>query len=152
MSDHSFTAEPGSFQIETTYVFDAPRDRVYEAYNDSTLIPQWWGPAGSELTVDKLEVETGGSWRFALGEDGQEFTFRGVYHEVTAGEKLIFTWQFEGAPIVLLQTVTFEDAGDGKTKVTDQSVFQSVESRDSMLSMGMGEGSVPQFERLSKLL
>ena len=151
MSEHSFTAEPGSFCFETTYVFDAPRDRVYEAYYDPQLVPQWWGPAGHELTVDTLEPRTGGAWRFVVDISGLPFTFRGVFHEVTP-EQIVLTWQFEGAPIVILQTVRFEDAGDGRTKVTDQSVFQSVESRDAMLKQGMGEGSVPQFERLSKLL
>jgi uncharacterized protein YndB with AHSA1/START domain len=152
MSEHSFTAEPGSAQFETTFVFDAPREKVFAAYNDPELTPQWWGPAGSELTIDKQEATTGGSWRFAMDIQGQEFGFRGVYHEVTAPERIVLTWQFEAAPVVILQTVTFEDAGDGKTKVTDQSAFQSVEARDGMMQQGMGEGAVPQYERLAKLL
>jgi hypothetical protein len=43
---------------------------------------------------------------------------------------MVLTWQFEAAPVVVPQTVTFEDAGDGRTTVTDQSAFQSVEARD----------------------
>lgn len=151
MSEHSFTAEPGSAQFETTFVFDAPRDKVFAAYIDPELTAQWWGPAGSELTVDKQDAKTGGSWRFAVDIGGQEFAFRGVYHEVTAAERLVLTWQFEAAPIVILQTVSFEDA-DGGTKVTEVSAFQSVEARDGMIQQGMGEGSVPQYERLSKLI
>ena len=151
MSERVFKAEPGSFAIETTYVFDAPRARVFEAYNDPELTAQWWGPEGSDLTVEKLEVEKGGSWRFVLGLD-QPFPFSGVFHQVTAPEQLVFTWQYEDAPVVLLQTVTFEETADGGTKVTDQGVFRSVEDRDSMVKMGMGEGSLPQFDRLAKLL
>jgi uncharacterized protein YndB with AHSA1/START domain len=82
----------------------------------------------------------------------QPFAFNDVYHRVTAPEELVFTWQFEGAPTVILQTVTFEETPDGKIKVTDQGVFQSVKDRDTMLEMGMGEGSVPSFDRLAKLL
>ncbi|SDH50051.1 Uncharacterized conserved protein YndB, AHSA1/START domain [Actinokineospora alba] len=151
MAERAFTAEPGSTEIKTTYVFDAPRERVFEAYNDPKLTAEWWGPAGHPLTVDKLEAETGGSWRFVV-DLGDDFCFRGVYHEVTANEQLVFTWQYEGAPIVILQTVTFEELPDGKTKVTDQGIFQSVEARDAMVGNGMGEGSMPAFDRLAKLL
>jgi uncharacterized protein YndB with AHSA1/START domain len=152
MSEPTFTAEPGTFEIVSTYVFDAPRERVFEAYNDPKLTPDWWGPEGSKLTVEKLEVTAGGSWRFVLGEGDQTFNFSGVYHRVTAPEQLVFTWQYEGAPTVILQTVNFEETPDGKTKVTDQGVFQSVEDRDGMLEMGMSDGSVPSLARLAKLL
>ncbi len=151
MTERTFTAEPGSLEIVSTYVFDAPRSRVFEAYTDRALIADWWGPEGAPLTVDKMDVEAGGSWRFVM-DVGQELVFRGVYHGITASEKLVFTWQFEGAATVILQTVTFEETPDGKTKVIDQGVFQSVTDRDSMLEMGMGEGSVPAFDRLAKLL
>jgi uncharacterized protein YndB with AHSA1/START domain len=152
MAENKFTAEPGSLEIVTTYTFDAPRERVFEAYNDPELTGQWWVPAGSGLTVDKSDVKTGGSWRYVMGGGDQTFSFRGVYHRVTAPEQLVFTWQYEDAPTVILQTVTFEETPDGKTKVTDQGVFQSVEDRDGMLQSGMGEGSVPMFDRLAKLL
>lgn len=151
MADGTFTAEPGSLQITSTFVFDAPRDKVFAAYTDAKLTADWWGPEGSDLAVETMDVETGGSWRYVVGLD-QTFNFRGVYHEVVASEKLVFTWQYEDAPTVIMQTVTFEDAADGTTKVTDVGVFQSVEDRDGMLKMGMGEGSVPAFERLAKLI
>jgi uncharacterized protein YndB with AHSA1/START domain len=151
MAVQSFTAEPGSLEIISTYVFDAPREKVFEAYNNPELTADWWGPEGAPLTVEKLDVEAGGSWRYLVGAD-QEFCFNGVYHRATAPEQLVFTWQYEGAPTVILQTVTFEETPDGKTKVTDQGVFQSVKDRDNMLEMGMGEGSVPSLARLAKLL
>jgi uncharacterized protein YndB with AHSA1/START domain len=151
MTAGTFTAEPGSSQIVSTYVFDAPRERVFEAYTDPKLTAQWWGPAGTPLSVDELDVRTGGSWRFVM-DLGQPFPFRGVYHKVTAPEQLVFTWQYEDAPVVILQTVTFEETADGKTKVTDVGVFESAEARDGMLANGMDGGSLPLFERLAKLL
>lgn len=152
MADHTFTAAPNSLEIVTTYVFDAPRDRVYEAYNDPALIPKWWGPEGEPLKVEKMEVRPGGSWKFINGEGEETFEFRGVYHEAKAPERVVATWQYEGAPTVILQTVTFEELPGGKTKVIDQMVFQSLADREAMLSTGMGEGSVPMLDRLAKLL
>jgi len=150
MAEHEFTAEPDSLEIVTTYIFDAPRQQVFDAYTDPELVPKWWVP-GAPLTVHEMDVKAGGSWRFVMSAD-QEYAFRGVYHQVTAPEQLVFTWQYEDAPTVILQTVTFEETSDGKTRVTDQGVFQSLKDRESMLTSGMGEGSVPMFDALAKLL
>ncbi len=152
MTNHTFTAEPNSLELVSTYVFDAPRDKVFEAYTDPDLIPNWWIGEDSGLKVDKMEVKPGGSWRFVMGEGNQKFAFRGVYHDAVAPEKLVATWQYEDAPTVILQTTTFEEQPGGKTKVTDHMVFQSLADREAMLTTGMGEGSVPMMERLAKLI
>ena len=53
---------------------------------------------------------------------------------------------------MLLATVTFEELNDGKTKLTDKSVFQSVEDRDGMLQSGMEEGAAESMDRFAELL
>lgn len=111
MANHTFTADPDSLEIITTYVFDAPRERVFEAYADPSLIPKWWGEDNG-LKVEKMEVKPGGSWRFVMGGGDQEFAFRGVYHDVIAPKKLVATWQYEDAPTTILQTVTFEELAE----------------------------------------
>jgi uncharacterized protein YndB with AHSA1/START domain len=69
-----------------------------------------------------------------------------------APERLVYTFEFEGMPgHVLLETVTFEEQ-DGKTKLTDVSVFQSIEDRDGMISAGMEEGAVESMDRFAELL
>ena len=66
--------------------------------------------------------------------------------------ELVYTFEFEGMPgHVLFETVTFEEH-DGKTKLTDQSVFQSVEDRDGMLNMWMEEGMAETMDRLAELV
>jgi uncharacterized protein YndB with AHSA1/START domain len=153
MADHTFTAETNSLEIVSTYVFDASPKQVFEAYTNPDLIPKWWGE-DDKLEVEKMEVKPGGSWRFVMGSDnhGDEYRFRGVYHDVIAPKKLVATWQYEDMPIVILQTTTFDEQHGGKTKVIDQMVFQSVEDRQMMLDTGMNEGSIPMMERLAKLI
>jgi uncharacterized protein YndB with AHSA1/START domain len=53
---------------------------------------------------------------------------------------------------VLLQTARFEELPGNRTKLTSQSVFQSVEDRDGMLQSGMEEGVNDSYERLDELL
>jgi uncharacterized protein YndB with AHSA1/START domain len=100
-----------------------------------------------------MEVREGGRWRFVqLEPDGQEFGFHGVFHAIVAPERIVQTFEFEGVPgHVLLETATFEEH-DGKTMLTAQSVFQSVEDRDGMVQSGMEQGAVETMDRLAELL
>ena len=41
---------------------------------------------------------------------------------------------------------------DGKTKVTNNTVFQSIEDRDGMVETGMKDGVVESYNRFVELL
>jgi uncharacterized protein YndB with AHSA1/START domain len=153
MSDLKIVADPGTHEIVVTRTFDAPRELVYKAFTDPDAVPQWWGQRASETIVDRLEARPGGSWRFVQrAEDGNEYGFHGVYHEATASERIVYTFEFEGMPgHVLLETITFEEQ-DGKTHMTDISVFQSVADRDGMLQSGMEGGAAESLDRLDEFL
>ncbi|MGA7732396.1 MAG: SRPBCC family protein [Chloroflexia bacterium] len=153
MSKSNLIAEPGKQEIVITRVFDAPRELVFKAFTDPNLIPQWWGPGYLTTTIARMEVRPGGIWRFVQrSPDGNEYGFHGVYHDIVSPERLVYTFEFEGAPgHVLLETVTFEEQ-DGKTKLTDKSVFQSVEDRDAMLQSGMEGGAHESMDRLAELI
>jgi len=153
MTEMILIAEPGVQEIVATRVFDAPRELVFKAITDPNLIPQWWGPRSLTTTVDKMEVKPGGIWRFVQRDaGGNEYAFHGVYHGIESPDRIVYTFEFEGVPgHVLLETVTFEDQ-DGKTKLVDQSVFQSVEDRDGMLMSGMEEGAAETMDRFAELL
>jgi uncharacterized protein YndB with AHSA1/START domain len=152
MTKTEFIAEPGKQEIIMIRVFDASPERVFKASTDPKLIPQWWGPKSLTTTVEKMDVRSGGSWRYIQRDaDGNEFAFHGVYHEVSQ-KRLVQTMEFEGMPgHVLLEIVTFEEI-DGKTKLTEKSVFESVEDRDGMLKSGMEGGATESMERLAGLV
>ncbi len=153
MTKTNFVVEPGQHSIVITRTFDAPRELVFKTYTDPDLISQWWGPERLTTTIDKMDVKPGGIWRFVQhDQDGNEFAFKGVCHEVTPSERLVQTFEFEGMPgHVALDTLILEDVS-GKTKMTSTSVFQSVEDRDGMLESGMQEGATESMDRLERLL
>jgi uncharacterized protein YndB with AHSA1/START domain len=144
---------PTDREIHVERVFDAPRDRVFAAYTDPELIPEWWGPRGTTTIVDRMDVRAGGSWRLvSRGSDGSETAFRGVYREVTPPERIVQTFEWEGLPgHVSVETATFEDLGD-RTKVTTTSLFHTPEERDGMLASGMERGMNETYARLDELL
>jgi uncharacterized protein YndB with AHSA1/START domain len=153
MAKTEFVITPGTNEMTMTRVFDAPRDLVFKAMTDPALVPKWWGPRAYWTKVDKMDARSGGSWRFINGDGaGNEYGFHGVYHLVEAPELVIQTFEFEGVPgHVALETMRLEDLG-GKTRMVQQSVFQSVTDRDGMVQSGMQAGASETNERLADLL
>ena len=153
MTDLQVVADPGTHEIVITRSFDAPRELVFKAFTDPDAVRQWWGQRESETVVDALEARAGGRWRYVQRDKaGNEYGFHGVYHEVASPERIVYTFEFEGMPgHVLLETITFEEQ-DGKTRMTDSSVFQSVTDRDGMLQSGMEGGAAESLDRLDEFL
>jgi uncharacterized protein YndB with AHSA1/START domain len=153
MTKTTFTAEPGRQEVVMTSTFDAPCEVVFKVYSDPKLIPQWWGPANLETTVELMELKPGSRWRFVQRDpDGKVYAFQGVYHTVEPSERLVLTFEYEGAPgHVILETLTF-DGHNGLTHLTDQSVYQSVTDRDGMLAEGMERGATESMQHLADLL
>jgi uncharacterized protein YndB with AHSA1/START domain len=145
---------PAEREIHVERVFDAPRERVFAAYTDPQLVPRWWGPRSTTTVVEELDAKAGGAWRFVMrDEDGGETVFRGVFREVTAPERIVQTFEWAGMPgHVSIDTASFEDLGDGRTKVTSTSVFHAAEERDGMLESGMERGMNETYARLDELL
>ena len=144
---------PSDREIVSERVFDAPRDRVFAAYTDPELIPEWWGPRDTATIVDQMDVRPGGTWRFIMRDrDGQESGFKGVYREVTPPERIVQTFEWEGMPgHVIVETASFEDLGE-HTRVRTVSLFHTPEERDGMLASGMARGLTESHDRLSELL
>ena len=149
-------AEPGKQEMAISREFDAPRELVFKAITDPQLIPQWWGPRYLSTEVDTMDVRPGGRWRFIQQDaEGNTYAFHGVYHEVLAPERIIDTFEFEGLPEaghVALETMQLEALPGGRTRLTTQSVFQSVADRDGALQSGMEEGVNDTYDRLAELL
>ena len=154
MAKSTLIAEPGMHEIVMSRVFNAPRELVFKAMTDPAYIPQWWGQRNSTTVVDKMDARDGGQWRYIQRDQhGNEYAFHGVYHSITAPERVIDTFEFEGMPgHVILETMTLEAQADRTTKVTVSSVFQSVADRDGMLSSGMETGANESYDRLEELL
>lgn len=159
MTKHNKTniiAEPGKQEMVITREFDAPRELVFKAFTDPELYVQWLGPRDLTMTLETFEPKSGGSWRYIhRDKEGNAYAFHGVNHEVTAPERIIGTFEFEGLPEpghVTLETARFETLPGGRTKLTVQSVFQSVEDRDGMLQSGMEEGMNDSYARLDEML
>ena len=144
---------PSDLEIRSERIFDAPRERVFAAWTDAELIPQWWGLRSTTTVVDELDVRVGGAWRFVERmEDGSEVGFRGSYREVEPPERLAYSFEWEGMPgHVSVDILTFEDL-DGRTRLTARTLFHTIEDRDGMTEAGMDKGINETFFKLDELL
>ena len=151
----TITAEPGKQELFVTREFDARRELVFKAHTDPKLFARWIGPRNLSTTLETFEPVSGGKWRFIqTDKDGNEFGFHGVFHEVSP-ERIIQTFEFEGLPEsghVILETMKLEDLPNGRTRLTTQSVYQSVADRDGMVQAGMEVGLTEGYEQLDEIL
>ena len=146
-------ADPNVPSITIVREFNAPPERVHRAWTDPELVARWMGPRSVSMRIDDWDCRTGGKWRYGATRDGEDVGgFFGSFHEVRP-DRIVQTFTFEGYPDgVALETVFFEDLGDGRTRVRTQSLVDTFEARDAMLSSGMDVGIREGFERLDELL
>ena len=133
--------------------FDAAPEKVFRAHADPEILAQWLGPRGPQLRIDHYDCRTGGSWRYAMVDGDAEYAFHGSFHEVRPAELIVQTFTFDGMPDdVALETMRFEDLGNGRTRLVSTSLCDSFEGRDAVLASGMEEGVVAGYEQLDELL
>lgn len=138
--------------IRITRDFRATPAQLLAAHTDPTLFARWVGPNGMNTEIVVWDARDGGEWRYVARRDGEEYAFRGCFHEVN-DQRIVQTFTFEGYPQgVALETLTFEDLGDGYTRLHAQSLCDSFEERDGMLASGMESGVHEGYAKLDGLL
>jgi uncharacterized protein YndB with AHSA1/START domain len=123
-------------ELVLSRVFDAPRPLVFAAWTEAACAARWWGPKGFVSVSCEMDVRPGGRWRRAMRSPaGSLHIASGVYREIAAPERLVFSYAWEDAdgrpgPETLV-TVSFAER-DGKTELTlRQAVFETVTARDA---------------------
>jgi uncharacterized protein YndB with AHSA1/START domain len=133
--------------------FDAPPEKVFRAHVDPELVSQWLGPRDLVTDIDHYDCRTGGSYRYLHRRGEEEYGFYGSFHEVRPNELIVQTFCFEGMPEgVALERMTFEDLGDGRTRLVATSLVDSFEGRDAFVASGMETGIQEGYQRLDELL
>jgi uncharacterized protein YndB with AHSA1/START domain len=147
------SADPALPIVTIVREFEAPPERVHRAWTDPELVAQWMGPRSLSMRIDGWDCRTGGSWRYTAIREGEEIAgFFGAFHEVRP-DRIVQTFTYDGQPDgVALETIWFEDLGEGRTRVRTQSLADSIEGRDAFLSSGMDVGVKEGFEKLDELL
>jgi uncharacterized protein YndB with AHSA1/START domain len=148
------TAPEGLPFIDIEREFDAPVAAVFNAHRDPELVKQWLGPRGYEMKIDRWDFVPQGGYRYVhTTPEGESFGFNGTFHSVRENEFAVQTFEFEAWPdVVSIESLTFEDLGNGRTRLRAHSVYPSVEARDGMVQSNMEAGVRDGYERLDAVL
>jgi uncharacterized protein YndB with AHSA1/START domain len=145
---------PSDREITITRLFDAPRHLVFEAMTRPEHVRKWWGILDDRYSVTEctIDLRVGGAWRFVgRGPEGQSPAFYGVYREIAAPERLVYTEIFEPFPDVESVVTQFLTEEKGKTRITITSLYPSLEVRDMVLKTGMDKGAALSYDRLEEV-
>lgn len=152
IAEATIEADPKVPVIRITRDFNATPAQLLRAHTDPDLFVQWVGPNGLTTRIDQWDARTGGSWRFVQDAEGAELAFRGCFHEIRP-DRIVQTFTYEGEPDgVALETMVFEDLGDGRTRMLASSLCDSFEGRDAWLRSGMDTGVHEGYAKLDRLL
>lgn len=139
-------------EVRSERVFEASRERVWQALTEPALLTQWWG-RGNRVVVERFELYRGGHWRFVEHADDGVHGFEGRFREVQGPERLVQTFDWDGAPgHPIVTTTTLESLGPERTKLVTVSLFFTEEDRDAMVQSGMAEGQEQSYRALDQLL
>lgn len=144
---------PAPTDIVLTRVFNAPRHLVFDTLTKPELLKRWFGARGWRLVECEVELRVGGSWRFvSVGPAGLKMGQRGVYREVQAPDRLVYTESYDDQWVPgesLVTTVLTERAGLTTLKTTLR--YSSPEVRDLVLATPMERGVGESYDRLDEV-
>lgn len=145
----------GERELVMTRSFAAPRELVFACHTRPELVRRWLlGPPGWTMPVCEVDARVGGAYRYEWrGPDGEKMGASGVHREVVAPERLVFTQLFDddwtGGETLI--SIVFRQQ-NGRTELTETTVFVSAEARAAALATGMAEGMESSFQQLEALL
>jgi uncharacterized protein YndB with AHSA1/START domain len=152
MTEATIEADPTVPIIRITREFAATPEQLLRAHTDPELYARWAGPDSVGTRIDYWDARTGGSWRFVNTRGDEEYGFRGTFHEIRP-DRIVQTFTYEGDPDgVALETLVFEDLGNGRTRLRAQSLVDSFDGRDAWLRSGMETGVNEGYAKLDRLL
>jgi uncharacterized protein YndB with AHSA1/START domain len=145
----------GDREIVMVWSFDAPRRLVFDAWTKPELLMRWFGgPREWTLTSCEIDLKVGGAYRFVTTRnDGKAMGWGGIYREIVAPARLVFTEEFDAPwyPGGAVITCAFEER-EGCTIFTTTNLHATREARDHVLRSPMEKGVAENFRRLDEFL
>lgn len=146
MHKNNFIAADREIVSSRTFNFD--REKVFNAWSESSKIAKWWGPHGFTNTIHKFEFVPGGKWIFVMhGPDGKNYDNEIVFHEIKKPELIVL--EHLPNPHFFVR-VSFDDLG-GRTQLTFRQLFDDAKTCQAIKKI-CTDGNEQNFDRLESLL
>jgi uncharacterized protein YndB with AHSA1/START domain len=128
--------------------FEASPERVWQLWADPRQLERWWGPPTYPATVTRHSLQVGGRVEYYMtGPEGDQPKAYWTVLEAEPPHRLVYLdgfanddWTPNDELPGTTGRVSIEDIGGGKTRMTIESEFPTVEAMEQLLAMGMEEG------------
>ena len=152
--------DPQSLTMTITAELDASVERAWQLWADPRQLERWWGPPTYPATFVDHDLAPGGrATYFMTGPDGDKSQGWWEVLAVEPPHRLELNDGFAddtGAPNEAMPTmvmvVTLADIEGGRTRMTIETRFPSLEAMDQLLAMGMEEGMAAALSQVDEIL
>jgi len=127
--------------------FACPIDLVWKMWTDPALFKKWYGPNGMSVPSAEMDVTVGGTRKVCMSmqspERSMKMWFTGVYKEVSAPRRLVYTESMCDADGTLIspQTMGMPDTFPDITEVIVELTQTGDTTRMVMVHVGVEAGT-----------
>lgn len=151
---------PDNLSLHVTAEFDASPQRVWQLWADPRQLERWWGPPTYPATFTQHDLAPGSRVEYHMtGPEGDQP--RGYWEilDVEPARRLRFQDGFanaDGTPNTEMPVIEchvfFEPIDSGRTRMSMESVFPSLEAMEQLTAMGMEEGLTQALGQIDGIL
>jgi uncharacterized protein YndB with AHSA1/START domain len=153
--------DPANLTMTLTAEFDASPERVWQLWSDPRQLERWWGPPSYPATFTRHDLSPGARTEYYMtGPEGD--TPKG-YWTIVEVEPPTHIRAVDGfanedgsdatdMPGPGMMDVRIESIGEGRTRMSIESHFQSTEEMEQLLAMGQEEGLTQAVGQIDAIL
>lgn len=151
---------PDNLSLHVTAEFDASPERVWQLWSDPRQLERWWGPPTYPATFTQHDLAPGSRVEYHMtGPEGDQPHGYWEILDVDPPRRLTFLDGFaadDGTPNtempVIESHVLLEAIDGGRTRMSMESVFPSLEAMEQLTAMGMEEGLTQALGQIDAIL
>ena len=154
--------DPDALTLTLDAEFDATPERVWELWADPRQLERWWGPPGYPATFTSLDLRVGGRAEYYMTGPEGVITPLGYWDILDADPPRRLEMQdgfakADGSPDETMpgpgaMNVTIEPIGDGRTRMSIESIFPDTAAMEQLLAMGQEEGLTEAVGQIDAIL
>ncbi len=154
-----FVKDPEEKKISVSRKFEATPEQVWQAWTDSKMLDQWWGPKPWKANTKEMDFKEGGYWLYSMdGPSGEQHWSRADFETIDAGKQFTYSSAFcDEAGNITSEfppsrwTCTFSEEEEA-TLVEVSIEFEKEGHYQQLIDMGFEEGFTAGHRNLDELL